>query len=250
MGTVETIISDRESRLVRKIAKEVYMTFCPAGKSGSLFRDDLYHYGIIGLLEAKRSFNPDRKVPWLVFAAYRVKGAMIDQIRREPMVKLPQLVQKKVKILQDTRDAMLKEGQPVDVKTLAERLTWPVEEILKVENLSIQIVPTNPNNQNDENDGIHPGKELVDPHPNPEIAVIKKAIAVSVRYCLDKLSSPEDRLIILGRILEGLKLREIGESLGVSAERVRQRQVKIQNEMKQCMQRQGWSHEETESVAD
>lgn len=46
-------------------------------------RDDLYSYGIFGLLEAIDRYNPNLGVPFSGFAMKRVKGAIIDGLRKE-----------------------------------------------------------------------------------------------------------------------------------------------------------------------
>jgi RNA polymerase sigma factor for flagellar operon FliA len=44
--------------------------------------DDLIAYGASGLLDAAERFDPDRGVPFDVFCRYRVRGAIVDGIRR------------------------------------------------------------------------------------------------------------------------------------------------------------------------
>ncbi len=45
--------------------------------------DDLIAEGMAGLLEAKSRFDPSRGVQFNTFAYYRIRGAMIDSIRRD-----------------------------------------------------------------------------------------------------------------------------------------------------------------------
>lgn len=44
--------------------------------------EDLLHEGVTGLIEASRRYDPSRGVKFTTFAAYRVKGAIIDAIRK------------------------------------------------------------------------------------------------------------------------------------------------------------------------
>lgn len=64
--------------LVRSIAGAVRSS--PVGASIPL--DDLVAYGANGLLDAAERFDPDRGVPFEVFCRYRVRGAIVDGIRR------------------------------------------------------------------------------------------------------------------------------------------------------------------------
>src|SRR3954451_12858576 len=45
-------------------------------------RDDLSSAGMIGLLHALRSFDPDRGVNFLTFARLPIRGAVYDELRR------------------------------------------------------------------------------------------------------------------------------------------------------------------------
>jgi RNA polymerase sigma factor for flagellar operon FliA len=45
-------------------------------------RDDLRSAGMIGLLQALRSFDPDRGVNFLTFVRFRIRGAIYDELRR------------------------------------------------------------------------------------------------------------------------------------------------------------------------
>lgn len=44
--------------------------------------EDLTHEGLCGLVEAARRYDKTRKVPFAVFAKYRIRGAILDGLRR------------------------------------------------------------------------------------------------------------------------------------------------------------------------
>jgi len=68
----------REHReLVRKIAWHVY-----GGVSSKIELEDLIQIGLVALVEAAQSFE-DRGLAFKPYASTRVRGAMIDQLRRE-----------------------------------------------------------------------------------------------------------------------------------------------------------------------
>jgi RNA polymerase sigma factor for flagellar operon FliA len=50
--------------------------------------DDLYSLGLTGLMRAAERFDPTRGVPFATFAYHRVRGAVIDGLRRDPGVRL------------------------------------------------------------------------------------------------------------------------------------------------------------------
>jgi RNA polymerase sigma factor for flagellar operon FliA len=59
--------------IARRIAREV-------GSNAEL--DDLLSYGREGLLDAARRFDPSRGVPFRGYASFRVRGAIIDGVRK------------------------------------------------------------------------------------------------------------------------------------------------------------------------
>ncbi|WP_230369308.1 sigma-70 family RNA polymerase sigma factor [Paludibacterium denitrificans] len=64
--------------LVKKLAC-MLMARLPA----SVELNDLIQVGVIGLIDAARQFDPSRGVQFETFASQRVRGAMLDELRRE-----------------------------------------------------------------------------------------------------------------------------------------------------------------------
>jgi RNA polymerase sigma factor for flagellar operon FliA len=46
--------------------------------------DELYALGVDGLMQAATRFDPNRGVAFTTFAYYRIRGAILDSLRREP----------------------------------------------------------------------------------------------------------------------------------------------------------------------
>ena len=226
-----------------RTAKKVHNQYCPAGEASELSKDDFYHYGIIGLLEAKKKFEPSKGVPWLAFAAKRVRGAMLDQLRQQPAIRLPQEPYKNVKALKEARMALAHNGQKTHAEALAIRLDWSLEEVHRVSAMVPHLMPVDTDTREDgEESGLH-GVVLAARGGTPEDAAMRTEVAELVNRCLEALPNPRDRLVILSRVLEGLKLREVAETLGCSLESVRQQQKRVEQMMRACMERQGWAME-------
>ena len=241
MDNLHVMITPKETSLVRGVASEVYSVYCPAREAGEITKDDLYHYGIIGLLEAKQKYDRSKGVPWLAFAVFRVRGAMLDQFRKQPMIRLPQARQKRVKELKEARKDLVRSGAKADAKMLAHRLGWSVEEVHKVASLTPSLMPVDADRGEGEEGPKFGGVVLTGDGDDPETAALKKEMAVLVNRCLEALPSPQDRLVIVSRVLEGLKVREVAETLGCSLENVRQWQKRVEKMMKVCMESHGWS---------
>src|SRR5690606_39248590 len=67
----------RHSDLVRRIAHHL-----AARLPASVEIDDLIQSGMIGLIEASRSYDPEQGASFETYASIRIRGSMIDDIRR------------------------------------------------------------------------------------------------------------------------------------------------------------------------
>lgn len=242
MDNLRVMITSKETAQVRRIATDVYKKYCPAREAGQITQEDLYHMGIIGLIETKRRYDKSKGVPWPAFAAYRIRGAMLDQIRRQPMIRLPQERQVAVKQLKEAKNEIARSGNTADPETLAKKLGWVVEKVHDVLALtpSVESINTTGGKEDDEyRSVILSGQE-----PGPETAALKNELADLVNKCLESLPSSNDRLVLVARILEGLTLREVADTLGCSKENVRQLQIKAVKQMKRCIKRHGWNFKE------
>lgn len=79
--------------------------------------DDLVQAGMIGLLEAASHFQPDQGASFETFAGLRIRGAMLDQIRREGWV--PRSVARRWRELsqamRQVEQRLGREAQPVEI---------------------------------------------------------------------------------------------------------------------------------------
>jgi RNA polymerase sigma factor FliA len=76
VGDADAIIR-AHSQLVRRIAWHVHSRM-----SSAIAVEDLIQIGMIALIEAARTFE-DRGIPFVPYASTRVRGAMIDELRRD-----------------------------------------------------------------------------------------------------------------------------------------------------------------------
>ena len=68
---------DDNLELVKKIA------FYYRGRVGKIIEiDDLLQLGMVGLVEAAHNYSPKENVPFAVYARLRIKGAIVDYLRK------------------------------------------------------------------------------------------------------------------------------------------------------------------------
>ena len=63
--------------LVKYIASRVII-----GKSRHIEYEDLVSYGVVGLIDAFNKFDESKGMKFSTYASIRVKGAMIDELRK------------------------------------------------------------------------------------------------------------------------------------------------------------------------
>jgi len=107
---------EKHSPLVRKLARRFTRS-----TGGVVDLEDLYSVGIIGLLQAQKTYDPAGGRAFHVFAEFRVRGAILDELRRrDPM---SQSLRRKAKAMNAAvRDLTHELGrQPTELE-LAERM--------------------------------------------------------------------------------------------------------------------------------
>lgn len=194
------------------------------GLPGYVDRDDLLSYGIMGLLDAVGRFEPERGLKFETFAIPRIRGSILDGLRKEDWV--PRRTREKVKRYER---AVLKlqtelEREPTDKEIRQElQLSEPQYHKLMVEVgwLSLHSL--------EELVGI--GKEgeevflgdLVedDEAPLPGARLLEAEEVKLLGEAIDSLPQREAYVINL-YYYSGLTVKEISQVLGVSEPRVSQ----------------------------
>ncbi|MDR1204380.1 MAG: FliA/WhiG family RNA polymerase sigma factor [Peptococcaceae bacterium] len=109
--------------LVQKLSNQMAGHF-PA----HIAKDDLYGYGIFGLLESIDRYNPSLGVPFSFFAGKRIKGAMIDGLRKEDWI--PTALRKRAKQIENAfRDVEMASGGAAEDSQVAEALDMSEDEL-------------------------------------------------------------------------------------------------------------------------
>ena len=83
--------------------------------------DDLVGYGIFGLIDAIDKFDLCKEVKFETYASLRIRGAILDQIRK--MDWIPRTIrQKQKKIDQAMKEIEVREGRPATDTEIAQAL--------------------------------------------------------------------------------------------------------------------------------
>ena len=101
--------------------------------------DDFWNAGAVGLIEAARRFDPDSGVPFEAFVEHRVRGAMLDELRR--MDHLPRRLRTQTDALVKGRKKLNQElGRECTIDELAVELKLDISEVAELESLTQPMV--------------------------------------------------------------------------------------------------------------
>ncbi|NNC57728.1 MAG: sigma-70 family RNA polymerase sigma factor, partial [Woeseiaceae bacterium] len=93
--------------------------------------DDLLQSGMVGLVEASNNFDPSRGACFATYAGIRIRGAMLDDIRKHDWT--PRSVHHKYRKVTDAIGAIEAEtGRRAQTDEIAERLDITVDEYHKI----------------------------------------------------------------------------------------------------------------------
>ena len=108
--------------LVKKLAC-MLMARLPA----SVELNDLIQVGVIGLIDAARQFDPSQGVQFETFASQRVRGAMLDELRREDW--LPRQARRQSRQIENAIATLEQQlGRPPREAEIAEALAMSLED--------------------------------------------------------------------------------------------------------------------------
>ncbi len=177
--------------------------------------DELVQVGMIGLIEAARAFDPTKGVAFESYAHNRIRGAMIDEVRRLSF--LPRSAVAFNKSHSAANQVLASElGRAPSQAELAEFMGLELESFEKdrgaarqFETFSMEVVA-------DEVMSI-PEQSSRQPEAQVEEAQMMEALTEAIDGLPER-----DRLVISLYYVDELNLREIGEVLGVSESRVSQ----------------------------
>ncbi len=184
---------------------------------GRIDRDDLFGFGMIGLVEAADAFEPARGLKFSTFAFPRIRGAILDELRR--MDFLPRGRRERVRDLdRAVRTLEQKLGAPPSPEELAAHLGCSLDEIDEVlasaRSAGIVSLEDGPS---EELFGLLADPKSDDPVGSAEFEELKELLVRAIS------GLPEaERTVITLYYAEGLLLKEIGELMGVTESRASQ----------------------------
>jgi RNA polymerase primary sigma factor len=250
----EKVLGDRIQRgdkdALRKLVEanlRFVVSFAKKYRNCGLSFLDLINEGNIGLIEAAKRFNPKKNVKFITYAVWWVRQAIIHALSDQSgAFRLPQkqanLLYRIGKTISQLTLDLERNPNPEEI---AQKLGIPVEEVTSLlqvadENVSLSTVI-------DEEHEFHLSDKLEqDVIPSADLTLLRSSLKDHLYACLDELDPKEQRVLRLRFGLdegEPKTLKEIGEMMGLSRERIRQIEAQALeklNRSQKCQQLQGY----------
>jgi RNA polymerase sigma factor for flagellar operon FliA len=212
---------EREQEILRHLplVHTVVDRIC-AALPATVDRDDLFHAGVIGLIDALSRFDASRDNAFSTYAVMRIRGQVIDELRARDWV--PRGARERARDYQQAVTELTRTlGRLPGDSELADHLGVGVEEMLTIEReaqLVVQVSLDAPLSD----DQLGGGSVLArhdDESANPARHLERSDRQRMVAELLDTLSEQE-RMVIKLYYFENLLMKEIAEVLGVTESRV------------------------------
>jgi RNA polymerase sigma factor for flagellar operon FliA len=181
---------------------------------------DLIQDGVLGLMDAANRFDDRRGIKFETFAERRVRGAMIDALRRDAW---PRGVRRARRELEAAREQLRRElGAEPTLSDLARRVGADEARLERTILRINTIESTSPIANLDGMDSASLPAVLVPSEPpSPDRLFERAEVRDRVRAAMAKLPARERRIIGLYYFQEAT-MRQIGEAIGVNESRVSQ----------------------------
>jgi RNA polymerase sigma factor for flagellar operon FliA len=196
----DSALIQRHGGLIERMARRL-----ASRTGGAVSPEDLWSAGAMGLVDASRRFDPGREVKFETFAEQRIRGAMLDEMRR--MDHLPRRLRAQVERVERARSrATQRLGREARPEEIAAELGLDIEE---VESLVLLALPP----------GSGLAEDLISSLPRPDDQAMRGQTARALAEAVARL--PERLQLVLSlHYQDGLSYREIARILDVSEPRI------------------------------
>jgi RNA polymerase sigma factor for flagellar operon FliA len=185
--------------------------------------DDLHNTGVIGLMDAIEKYDPDKNCKFKTYAEFRIKGAILDQLRSLDWV--PRSVRQKSRRLERAYGEVEQRlGRSASEDEVADSLGLQIDKFHELLNQVRGISLVNLEEiRGNGGDGDRPGTfaDVIEdvnsenPFASLKLTETKQVIADTIASLPEK-----ERLVISLYYYEDLNMKEIGNILGITESRV------------------------------
>ncbi len=208
---------------------------------------DLINEGNIGLIEAAKRFDPGKKVKFITYAVWWVRQAIIHALSDQSgAFRLPQkqanLLYRIGKAQSNLRSKLQRAPTTEEIAKKMDVSVTDVTNLLQVsdENISLSAVI------DEEHDFVLSDKLEQQTIPPADLILLKNSLRQLLRSALNELDAKEEKVVRLRFGLDGpdpKTLKQIGEMMNLSRERIRQIEAQALEKLhrsQKCQQLRGY----------
>jgi RNA polymerase sigma factor FliA len=223
--------SSREQMIVQNMPLVAFVVNKMADEGASpIDREDAIAYGTEGLIQAVDNYDPTRGTTFASFAIRRIRGSVLDAIRRMDM--LPRSLRKSTRELDKANmELATMLGRWPTPKELSLKVGMPLDQVRSIMGHNGTRVLSLEKMMDEPEEGSRPW-EIADPDafPDPAMAMDRKAAMQLLGSALNSLSS-RDKEIVQMRYFKAMPFHEIGAKMNLSESRVCQLHKRILNSL-------------------
>lgn len=205
------------------------------GLPKSVNRDDLMSLGMLGLYDALEKFDPNRDLKFDTYASFRIRGAIIDGLRKEDW--LPRSSREKSKKIDSVIEKLeQKHMRTVTPKEVAEELGLSEEEVQQTvtEGFFANVLSLDDGLKDDDVTDAPKFTIKDEKTLTPEDKMLKDELVDKLVSVIEQLNDKE-QLVVSLFYKEELTLTEIGQVMGLSTSRISQIHSKALFKMKKIL---------------
>jgi RNA polymerase sigma factor for flagellar operon FliA len=227
-ATAETNRVETGLPFVEALARRMAATMPHSIDLGDLVQD-----GVIGLIDAAHRFDDSRGIKFETFAERRIRGAMIDALRKDAWPRGVRRVRRELEAAREKLRAQL--GHEPSLADLAAAVGSDEKRLGKTIVRINTIESTSPYSSSDQVDDQQLPAVLMPAEPErPDALYERTEVRDRVRKALATLPAREQRVISLYYYGE-VTMKEIGQELGVNESRVSQLHARALRRLREAL---------------
>ena len=223
----------RFAPLVRHVVERVATTL-----PRNVDHEDLYSAGVLGLLDAHAKFDAGKGVKFETYAVWRIKGAVLDQLRALDWVS--RSMRRKARNLDGiTRKLDQKLGRAASEDEVAREMKMSRGEFYRLLDhvRGAVLVSLDESRTGEDHESTTLADHLADPNAIDFEARLEDAQTREMLLRTLNQLPEQERLVVALYYYEHLTLKEIGRTLGISESRVSQVHTRAMSRLKLRMQK-------------
>ncbi|MBE2939525.1 FliA/WhiG family RNA polymerase sigma factor [Anoxybacillus flavithermus] len=200
----------------------------------SVKKEDLKSLALFGLYDALEKFDPSRDLKFDTYASFRIRGAILDGLRKEDW--LPRSVREKAKKIEATIEQLQQTYmRDVSAKEVAHALNMSEDEVYAVmsEQFFANVLSLDERPFDDDDQPSFTIRD--DQSPSPEEHVLREERIAQLANVIQQLNGKE-QLVISLFYKEELTFTEIGHIMGLSTSRISQIHAKALFKMRKLIE--------------